>query len=76
MGKIALQPSSARMKYKPGGANVKYGVLVVGAGSAGAILASRLFGKSQRSVLLLEAGPDYPDFFPMMSSLVTSEIFP
>jgi choline dehydrogenase len=59
--------------------NARYDTIIVGAGSAGAILATRLTEDAGRTVCLIEAGPDYtavdqlPDRVRRMQS--TSRMF-
>ena len=48
---------------------MKYDHIVVGGGTAGCIVATKLAEDPDRSVLLLEAGPDYPDFERLPDSL-------
>ena len=48
---------------------MKYDHIVVGGGTAGCIVATRLSEDPKRSVLLLEAGPEYPNFEQLPDSL-------
>ena len=48
---------------------MKYDIVIIGAGSAGCTLAARLTDDPNLSVMLLEAGQDYPDFAGLPADL-------
>jgi choline dehydrogenase-like flavoprotein len=60
----------ARKSSATRGTTMEFDEIIVGSGSSGAVLAARLSEDRGRQVLLIEAGPDYPDLERTPKSLL------